>query len=170
LALTECLGKLLVAYQHTAARTPEPEALVDADEIGRGVDVHGAARRFQHRAQERDGRALAVGAGDMNHGREPPLRVAEPLQQLKHSIEREIDPLGMEREQPGNDGVDRRHECVSFGSRAHAGAAAGAGSAGESIAAGTLVNTRHSRASVERSSWRGTTRSAMPWSLRYSAR
>ena len=39
------------------------------------------ARRLQHRAQEGDGRALAVGAGDMDHRRQPVLRVAEALEQ-----------------------------------------------------------------------------------------
>jgi len=36
--------------------------------------------------------------------------------------------------------------------------------------AGDLVSSRHSRARVGRRSWRCTTMSIMPWSLRYSAR
>ena len=35
---------------------------------------------------------------------------------------------------------------------------------------GDLVNSRHRRASVARKSWRCTTISTMPWSLRYSER
>ena len=54
LAFGERIGKLLIRDQHAAARGAEPEALVHAHQIGRGVDVHALARGFEHRAQERD--------------------------------------------------------------------------------------------------------------------
>ncbi len=149
LAFAERVRELLVGNQHAAARTSEPKAFVDAHEIGRGVDMHVASPRFQHRAQEGDGRALAVGAADVNDRRQTPLRVTEPLQKPHHAIERQVDPLGVKRKQPGNDGVDRGHELVFRGALAHAGA--GAGSAAASVGAGVLVSTRHNRASVGRS-------------------
>ena len=55
----------------------EPEALVEAHQMRRGVDVHALAGRFQDRAHEGDGRALAVGAGDMDHRRQFALGMAE---------------------------------------------------------------------------------------------
>ena len=80
LAFLERGGELGVA---TRARPPpgaaEAEALVEAHEMRRGIDMHALAGRFEHRAHERDGRALAVGAGDMDDRRQFPLRMAEPL-------------------------------------------------------------------------------------------
>src|SRR5262249_27649193 len=55
------------------ARGAEPKALVEAHEMRRGIDVHAHARRLQDRAHERDGRALAVGAADVDRRRQPPL-------------------------------------------------------------------------------------------------
>ena len=48
----------------------EAEALVEMHQMRRGVDVHAQAGGFQNRAQERDGRAFAVGAGDMDDRRQ----------------------------------------------------------------------------------------------------
>ncbi len=47
----------------------------------RGVDVHDEARSLQDRAHEGDGRALAVGAGDVDRRRQALLRRAEALEQ-----------------------------------------------------------------------------------------
>ena len=73
-------GQLFVGDQ-----TPPPgadaEALVEAHQMRRGVDVHAAAGRLQHRAHEGDGRAFAVGAGDMDDRRHAPLRMAERAEQ-----------------------------------------------------------------------------------------
>ena len=53
---------------------------------------------LQDRAQIGDGRALAVGAGDMDHRRQLGFGMIEPLQQALHAIEAEIDPLRMQRD------------------------------------------------------------------------
>ena len=60
--------------------------------------MHALARRLQHRAQEGDGRALAVGAGDMDHRRQ--LRSGWPSarEQPLDAVERQIDALGMQRQ------------------------------------------------------------------------
>ncbi len=39
-------------------------------------------------------------------------RMTERGQNAPHPIERQIDQLGMQRSQPRDDGIDRRHECV----------------------------------------------------------
>ena len=70
--------------------------------------MNALARRFEDRAHEGDGRAFAVGAGDMDHRRQPPLRMIERGQQPLDAVERQIDALGMQRQQPRQDGVDRR--------------------------------------------------------------
>ena len=103
-------------------RRAEPEALVEAHQMRRGIGVHALARGFQDRAQERDGRALAVGAGDMDHRRQFALGMIERGEQPLHAIERQVDALGMQRDQPRDDGVDGGHavRSVITGRRASA--------------------------------------------------
>ena len=95
-----------VVDQVALARRAEPEALVEAHQMRRGVDVHAQAGRFQDRAHERDGRALAVGAGDMDDRRQLALGMVERGQNPPHAIERQIDQLGMQRGEPRDDGID----------------------------------------------------------------
>ena len=52
----------------------EPDALVEAHEMRRGVDVDGEPRALQDRPHEGDGRALAVGARHMDHRRQAAAR------------------------------------------------------------------------------------------------
>ena len=52
----------------------EADALVEADEMRAGIDMGLEPRRLQRGAQEGAGRALAVGAGDVEDGRQRPLR------------------------------------------------------------------------------------------------
>ena len=59
----------------------DADALVEAHQMRRGIDVHALPRRLGHRAQEGTGAALAVGAGDMDHRWQPTLRMIELLQQ-----------------------------------------------------------------------------------------
>ena len=61
--------------------------------------MHALARGLEDRAHERDGRALAVGAGDVDDRRQPPLRMAERGEQPLDAAERQIDALGMQRQQ-----------------------------------------------------------------------
>ena len=55
------------------------------------------ASRLRHGAQIGDGRALAVGSGDMNDRRQLILRIAEVGEQPPHAVERKIDSLWIER-------------------------------------------------------------------------
>ncbi len=71
--------------------------------------MHARARRLQHGAHERDGRALAVGAGDMDDRRQLALGMAERFEQAPHAVERQVDPLGVERQEPRQDRVYMGH-------------------------------------------------------------
>ena len=83
----------------------QPEALVEAHQMRRRVDMHAQSRRLQDRPHESDGGALAVGAGDMNDRRQTPLRMVERVENAPHAVERKIDPLRMQREQPLDNGI-----------------------------------------------------------------
>ncbi len=74
--------------------------------------MHALAGGFQDRAQEGDGGALAVGAGDVDHRRQLAFGMIERGKQALHAIERQIDALGMQRGQPRDDGVDGGHETL----------------------------------------------------------
>src|SRR6478609_3159538 len=176
-------AQLVVTDQHAAPDAAEPEAFVDANEIGRRVGVDAQVSCLQRRAQISERRALAVGTGDVDHRRQLALGMTEPLEQAVHPLQPEIDAFLMQGRQPPDQLVERRL-CVVRGS-AHACGAAGAVSGADTIcaglttgwtgfdalsSAGALVNRRQSRARVGRNSWRCTTMSIMPCSLRYSAR
>ncbi len=45
------------------------------------------ALRLEHRAQERTGRSLAVGACDMEHRWQSTVRIAQPVEQGAHGFE-----------------------------------------------------------------------------------
>src|SRR6202451_1701375 len=125
--------------------------------------MHALAGRFEDRAHEGNGRAFAVGAGDMDQRRQFLFRMIERGKQALDAIERRVDALGMQRQQSRQDGID----CRRAGTRAHAGAGRLARDCG--TLAGALVNSRHSFAMVAFLSRRSTTMSTMPWSRRYSA-
>ncbi len=71
--------------------------------------MHAQSRRLENRAHEGDGRALAVGAGDVDRARQPPLRVAERGENAPHPVKRQIDALGMQLRELRDDGVDWGH-------------------------------------------------------------
>ena len=95
----------------------DADALVEADQMRRGVDVDALARRLGDGAQEGAGAALAVGAGDVDHRRQAALGMAERRQQAVaagprlRSISR-----GMQRVQPLDD--RRRSAPHGVGQRA----------------------------------------------------
>ncbi len=64
------------------------------------------AGRLEDRPHERDRRAFAVGAGDMDHRRQPPFRMIERGQKALDAAERQVDAFGMQREKPRQDRVD----------------------------------------------------------------
>ncbi len=103
------LGQLRVRRQPAFAFTTQPDSFVEAHEMRRGIDVHAQPGRFEDRAHERDGRAFAVGAGDMDHGRQPPLRMVERGQNAPHPIERQVDQLGVQRREPRERRIDGNH-------------------------------------------------------------
>ncbi|MDT9091551.1 hypothetical protein RSW97_26580, partial [Escherichia coli] len=72
-------------------------------------NMYAEPSRFQDRTQKCNGRTLAVGAGNMNHRRQAALRMAKPAKKAPHAVEREIDPLGMEREQARKDDINCNH-------------------------------------------------------------
>ena len=57
-------------------------------------------RGFEHGAQERDDRTLAVGAADMDDRWQLVLRMTKGRQQPLDTRERQVDALGMQRGQP----------------------------------------------------------------------
>src|ERR1700730_2010976 len=183
LAMFERATQFIIADKNAAAGSAEAKALVDPHQGGRDIDMNAQARGFQNRAQIRDRRTLAIGAGDVNDRRQLAFGMFEPLQQPQHPLQAQIDTPGMQRGQPRDQFVERRR-LLGRG-RVHAWGAAGATSAPNTIwagvvtcgagfgavsSAGDFVSNRQSRASVGRRSWRCTTMSTMPWSLRYSAR
>ena len=85
------------------------DALVEAHEMRRGVDVHALAGGLQHRLQEGRERALAVGAGDVDHRRQAVLRVAELGEQRLDAAERQVDQPRMQRLELGQQLVARAH-------------------------------------------------------------
>ncbi len=83
----------------------EADALVEAGEVGRGVDVDAGAGRLEAGADHRDGRSLAVGAGDVDHRRQAPFGMAEDGEQALDAAEGEVDDLGVEAGQAVEDAV-----------------------------------------------------------------
>ena len=75
----------------------EANALIEAHEMWRGVDMHALPRRFQDRPHECDGRALAVGSCDMDDARQAQMRRAEVGEQALDAAQRQVDPSRMER-------------------------------------------------------------------------
>ncbi len=70
-----------------AVGTGELDALAEAHQMRRGVDVHALSRRLQHGLQISDGGALAVGAGDVDDGRQTRFRIAQLAQQSLDAAE-----------------------------------------------------------------------------------
>ncbi len=127
----------LALLQHVEQRvlvdqpSGQPDPLVKAHEMRRGVDMGAVAGGFGAGAHRRDGRTLAVGAGDMDDRRQMVLRIAERRQQPLDPAERQVDLLRMQLHQPRQHPVARglkighRHSA-SRRSVARAGTAAAA--------------------------------------------
>ena len=87
------------------ARQPDP--LVEPHQMGRGIAMDPQARRLGDGPDEGDGRTLAVGAGNMDDGRQPVLRITQRRTQDAHPVQRQVDPLRMPRAQSLGDRVHR---------------------------------------------------------------
>ena len=85
----------------------QPDAFVEPHQMRRGVGVDAQARRLGDGADEGDGRALAVGPGDMDHRRQAVLRVAEGGAQHAHPLQRQIDALRVAGAQAFGDRIHR---------------------------------------------------------------
>ena len=68
-----------------------PDPLVEANQMGRGVDMHAIAGGLGHRPQIGDQRALAVGARDMDQWRQLLFGRAESFQQMFDALQPEGD-------------------------------------------------------------------------------
>jgi hypothetical protein len=97
----------------------------------------------------------------MDERRQVPLRMVECGKQALDAAERQIDALGMQRQQSRQDGADRRR-IGTWAAHAGAGRLKRPGGSAAAGGADALVNSRHSRAMVARSSARCTTMSTMP--------
>ena len=65
------------------------DALVDAEQVGRGVEAGAKTGSAEDRGERGGGRTLAVGAGD-EHGAEGAVRVPERVQQSADVVERPL--------------------------------------------------------------------------------
>ena len=86
----------------------EADPLVEADEMGAGIDMGGEPGCLDRGAQEGAGRTLAVGAGDMEHRRQRVLRIAEPVEQGGDPLEPENVAAGRQAGEPVELGLDAR--------------------------------------------------------------
>ena len=99
----------LADWARLAVGTGDLDALMEAHQMRRGVDVHALAGCLQHGLQQRGGGALAVGAGDVDDRRQAVVRVAEPGQQRLDAAERQIDAPRVQRLHLGQQIVARAH-------------------------------------------------------------
>ena len=111
LALFERRSEIIIGDQDAAARAADAKALVEAHEMRRSVDMHAQSRSLQDRAHERDGGALAVGAGDVDHRWQAAFGMVERIEDAPHAVERQVDQLRMKLQEARNDGIDLVHDA-----------------------------------------------------------
>ena len=93
LAFVEQRGEIGLVDLHRMGMGGETDALVEAHEMRRCIGVYAIACRFEDRAQIGADRPLAVGACNMEGGRQGFLRIAETFEQALDAIQRQIDEL-----------------------------------------------------------------------------
>ena len=116
----------------------------------RGIGVNLEARCFHDCTQKGLRGTFAIGAADVNDRRQIVFGVAKPLQYAVHAVQTEINDLGMQRQQPCENGVTDGH-----------GFYAGT-NAVDVVLAGCLIRMRAIRATVAFISRRETTISTIP--------
>src|SRR5581483_527572 len=94
------------------------DALVEADEMRLGESIDVISRGFETGTQKGDRRSLAVGAGDMNDGRQALFGMAERGEQPADAVEREVDELGVKAQKAPKDLVDDQRRCRAVKSAA----------------------------------------------------
>ena len=161
LTLGERFGQFGIADELAASLPSKAKALVEPDQIGRRIDVHAFAGGFEHRPHEGDRRTFAIGAGNVDQGRQAPFWIIESRKQSLDAAKRQVDALGMQRKQPRQDRVNGAGASLRS---AHAEAGSGAGKLSSccGATAGALVSSRHRLEIVARRSRRCTTISTMP--------
>ena len=87
----------------------EANALVETHQMRRIIDMDALSRRFEKGAEIGDGRALGIGAGNVDHRRQALLRIAHIGEQTQNTFEAEIDQLGMQTGQALQNGVGAGH-------------------------------------------------------------
>jgi hypothetical protein len=85
------------------------DALVEAHEVRRRIDMYAACRSLENGFQEGNGRAFAVGARHMDDGGEFPFRMAKLVEKPLETLERQIDKQRMEASQIAQNVVARAH-------------------------------------------------------------
>src|SRR5215831_8813121 len=76
--------------------------------------MHAESGCFQDRPHEGDSRALAVRPRHMDDRGRLLLWMAERSKQAPHPIERQVDPLRMQREQARDDGINQVHDALDY--------------------------------------------------------
>ncbi len=164
------IGAALAFLQHgdevilVDQRAGKADALVKPHQMRRGVNMDSLPGGLEASPHGRDGRALAIGARDMNDGRQFFLRVAERGEQPLDPAERQIDFFRVELHQAAQHPIAR-----DFLMSGHHHSGRGRSAAGASTGAVGAVRwgsrSNDSRfASVACNSPRGTTRSTIPCS------
>ena len=105
---SEAIDQQVLGDRRRAVRPGQHDALVEMDEMRRGVDMHAFAERLGDGAGEGEERAFAVGAGDMQHRRQLLLGMTERGEQALDPPERQVDRLRMELFQPLQQRIARR--------------------------------------------------------------
>lgn len=67
----------------------DPDAFVETNEVWAGVDMRLEPGRLHGGPQESAGRPLAVGSGDVEHGRQVIFRIAEPFEESDDAFQPE---------------------------------------------------------------------------------
>ena len=109
LHLDKCIGEFVLVDKLTAAELSDADALVEADEMRRRVDVDPFAGSLQHCPHERRRRALAVSAGDMDDRRQTVFRMAKVGHQPLDALERQVNLPRMECQEALQDGARTIH-------------------------------------------------------------
>ena len=104
----EAIDQQILGDRRRAVRAGEHDALMKIDEMRRGIDVHALAERLGDGAGEGEERALAVGAGDMQHRRQLLFGLAERGEQPLDAPKRQVDRLRVQLLQPLEQRVARR--------------------------------------------------------------
>jgi hypothetical protein len=86
----------------------DPDAFVEAHQMGRGEDMDGLPVRFERGAQEGAGRAFAVGASNMEDRRQGAVRIADAVEQLGDALQTQYVGAGRQGRKAVELGLDAR--------------------------------------------------------------